>query len=141
MFSPLLRIYLNLTTIHLNQINYISSHKKKKKKSQIFDPKKVKSIIQNQFIQKQFLSRHNQKRNNFLTNLLKLLPSLPQLQVSLEYGLCEMINSIAIRLNVAPKDGNLSFDISELAAMLPVGTVDNNVEMVYKEVHMNVISS
>jgi hypothetical protein len=54
-----------------------------------------------------------------------------------------MINSIAIRLNVAPKDGNLSFDISELAAMLPAGTVDNNVEMVYREVHMimNMISS
>jgi len=51
-----------------------------------------------------------------------------------------MINSIAIRLNVAPKDGNLSFDISELAAMLPAGTVDNNVEMVYKEVHTNMIS-
>ncbi|CAJ2669931.1 unnamed protein product [Trifolium pratense] len=54
-------------------------------------------------------------------------------KVSIEYGLSEMINSIAIRLNVAPKDGNLSFDISNLEAMLPIGTVDNNVEMIYKE--------
>jgi hypothetical protein len=51
-----------------------------------------------------------------------------------------MINSIAIRLNVAPKDGNFSFDISELEAMLPAGTMDNNVEMVYKEVpYINLI--
>jgi hypothetical protein len=51
-----------------------------------------------------------------------------------------MFNSIAIRLNVAPKDGNFSFDISELEAMLPAGTVDNNVEMVYKEVlYINLI--
>lgn len=46
-----------------------------------------------------------------------------------------MINRIAIRLNVAPKDGNLNFDISECEAMLPVGTVDKNVEKVFKEVH------
>lgn len=45
-----------------------------------------------------------------------------------------MINSIAIRLNVAPKDGNLSFDITELKAMLPARTVGDNGEMVYKEV-------
>jgi hypothetical protein len=51
-----------------------------------------------------------------------------------------MINSIAIRLNVAPKDGNFSFDISELEAMLPARNVDNNVEMVYKEVlYINLI--
>lgn len=50
-----------------------------------------------------------------------------------------MINSIAIRINVAPKDGNFSFDVSELEAMLPSRTMDNNVEMVYKEVHMNMI--
>jgi hypothetical protein len=51
-----------------------------------------------------------------------------------------MINSIAIRLNVTPKDGNFSFDISELEAMLPAGTMDNNIEMVYKEVpYINLI--
>jgi hypothetical protein len=51
-----------------------------------------------------------------------------------------MINSIAICLNVAPKDGKFSFDISELEAMLPAGTMNNNVEMVYKEVpYINLI--
>ncbi|KAJ1388275.1 hypothetical protein SESBI_39248 [Sesbania bispinosa] len=54
-------------------------------------------------------------------------------RVSVEYGLCEMMNREAIRLNVAPKDGNWGFDISEREAMLPAGTVDNNVERVYKE--------
>lgn len=43
------------------------------------------------------------------------------------------MNSKAIRPNVAPKDGNMSFDIAELEAMLPAETVDKNVERVYKE--------
>lgn len=57
-----------------------------------------------------------------------------KLQVSVEYGLCEMMSELAIRPDVAPKDGNWGFDISEREAMLPAGTVDNNVERVYKEV-------
>ncbi|RDX66290.1 hypothetical protein CR513_54958, partial [Mucuna pruriens] len=68
-----------------------------------------------------------------MKNTPKLSPSLPQLQVSVEYGLCEMMNSRAIRPNVAPKDGNMSFDIAECEAMLPPGTVDKSVERVYKE--------
>ncbi|XP_027336550.1 uncharacterized protein LOC113850279 [Abrus precatorius] len=56
-----------------------------------------------------------------------------KLKVSVEYGLCEMMSRGAIRLEVAPKDGNWGFDISEREAMLPVGTVDKNVERVYKE--------
>ncbi|XP_061348812.1 uncharacterized protein LOC133294183 [Gastrolobium bilobum] len=56
-----------------------------------------------------------------------------KLKVSVEYGLCEMMSREAIRLDVAPKDGNWGFDISEREAMLPAGTVDYNVERVYKE--------
>lgn len=66
--------------------------------------------------------------------LVTFSPSLPQLQVSVEYGLCEMMSRMAIRPEVAPKDGNWGFDIAEREAMLPAGTVDNNVERVYKEV-------
>jgi len=40
----------------------------------------------------------------------------------------------AIRLEVAPKDGDWGFNIAEREAMLPAGTVDKNVERVYKEV-------
>lgn len=39
----------------------------------------------------------------------------------------------AIKLEVAPKDGNWGFDIAEREAMLPKGTVDKNVERIYKE--------
>lgn len=45
-----------------------------------------------------------------------------------------MMNSLAIRSNVAPKDGVFSFDISQCKSALPAGTIDNAVEMVYKEV-------
>lgn len=55
-------------------------------------------------------------------------------QVTIEYGLCEMLNREAIRPNVAPKDGNFDFNISELEALLPAGTVDHAVEKVYPEV-------
>ncbi|KAK7293261.1 hypothetical protein RJT34_16124 [Clitoria ternatea] len=56
-----------------------------------------------------------------------------KVKVSIEYGLCEMMNREAIRLNVAPKDGKWGFDIAESEAMLPAGTVDKNVQRVYKE--------
>ena len=52
----------------------------------------------------------------------------------MEYGLCEMMNSLAVRPNVAPKDGIFSFDISQCESVLPAGTIDNTTEMVYKEV-------
>ena len=48
-----------------------------------------------------------------------------------------MMNGVAMRPDVAPKDGNCGFDIpllSEREAMLPAGTLDSNVERVYKEV-------
>ncbi|KAI5430448.1 hypothetical protein KIW84_034869, partial [Lathyrus oleraceus] len=54
-------------------------------------------------------------------------------KVSFENGLCQMLNRINIRRNIAPKDGNFSFGISQLEAMFPNGSVDNNYQMVYKE--------
>ena len=45
-----------------------------------------------------------------------------------------MMSTGAIRPEFVPKDGNWGFHISEREAMLPAGTVDNNVERVYKEV-------
>ncbi|XP_040991371.1 uncharacterized protein LOC121238525 [Juglans microcarpa x Juglans regia] len=55
-----------------------------------------------------------------------------KVKVSIEYGLCEMLNRGAIRSGF-PQDGNWGFNISELEAMLPAGTVDSTVEHVYKE--------
>ncbi|XP_059651629.1 uncharacterized protein LOC132299170 [Cornus florida] len=62
---------------------------------------------------------------------VKIDPS--KIKVSVEYGLCEMLNREAIRAGMAPKDGNFDFKISELAALLPAGTLDKSVERVYKE--------
>ncbi|KAJ4884955.1 Phosphoglycerate mutase family protein [Raphanus sativus] len=56
-----------------------------------------------------------------------------KLKVAIEFGLCEILNSLAIKSNVAPKDGKFDFKISDLEAMFPEGTVDHNVDMVYKE--------
>ncbi|XP_038882205.1 uncharacterized protein LOC120073424 [Benincasa hispida] len=55
------------------------------------------------------------------------------LKVSIEYGLCEMLTSEAIRPKVAPKDENWGFDIPQLEAILPSGTVDHSTERVHKE--------
>lgn len=65
------------------------------------------------------------------SNAVVIDPS--KIKVSVEYGLSEMMNSLAIRSNVAPKDGVFSFDISQCKSALPAGTIDNAVEMVYKE--------
>ncbi|KAL8207982.1 hypothetical protein R6Q57_007394 [Mikania cordata] len=56
-----------------------------------------------------------------------------KLKVSVEYGLCEMLNLQAIRAESAPKDGNFAFSISECEAVFPKGTVDSSVERVYQE--------
>ncbi|KAJ7950836.1 Phosphoglycerate mutase family protein [Quillaja saponaria] len=56
-----------------------------------------------------------------------------KLKASVEYGLCEMLNREAIRLDLVPKDGNWGFDFEECEALLPAGTVDDKVERVYKE--------
>ncbi|CAH2063384.1 unnamed protein product [Thlaspi arvense] len=55
------------------------------------------------------------------------------LQVAIEFGLCEMLNSVAIRRELAPKDGKFDFSISDLEAMFPEGMVDHNVDRIYKE--------
>ncbi|XP_021748885.1 uncharacterized protein LOC110714641 [Chenopodium quinoa] len=56
-----------------------------------------------------------------------------KVKVSIEYGLCEMLCREAIRPEYAPKDGVFHFNISELEAMLPAGTVDHTVERIYQE--------
>ncbi|CAL0302899.1 unnamed protein product [Lupinus luteus] len=56
-----------------------------------------------------------------------------KVKVSVEYGLCEMMNRQAIRLDVVPNDGNWDLDASEREAMLPAEAVDTYVERVYKE--------
>ncbi|KAK4416054.1 hypothetical protein Salat_2712800 [Sesamum alatum] len=69
--------------------------------------------------------------NDLTSNGVLVDPS--KIKVSIEYGLSEMLNSLAIRDNVAPKDGMFSFDINQCQAVFPAGTVDNTVEMVYKQ--------
>lgn len=54
-----------------------------------------------------------------------------RVKVSIEYGLCEMLNQVAI--GFPPKDGDWGFDVAQLEAMLPMGTVDHTVERVYKQ--------
>ncbi|CAK7347804.1 unnamed protein product [Dovyalis caffra] len=56
-----------------------------------------------------------------------------KLKVSIEYGLCEMLNREAIRRDCVPKDGSFGFNIAELEAMLPAGTLDHAVKPVYEE--------
>ncbi|KAL0714879.1 hypothetical protein Bca4012_021858 [Brassica carinata] len=66
----------------------------------------------------------------------KDLPSndkLKLVKVGIEYGLCEMMNSVAIWPQVSPKDGKFDFDISALEAMFPEGMVDHNVEPICQE--------
>ncbi|KAL2251598.1 uncharacterized protein LOC105173288 [Sesamum indicum] len=69
--------------------------------------------------------------NDLTSNGVIVDPS--NIKVSIEFGLSEMLNSLAIRDNVAPKDGIFSFDINQCEAVFPAGTVDNTVEMVYKQ--------
>ncbi|XP_047318297.1 uncharacterized protein LOC124921657 [Impatiens glandulifera] len=54
-----------------------------------------------------------------------------KLKVSIEYGLCEMLNREAIRASVAPKDGEFSFNIAELQTLLPSGIVDQSTVPLY----------
>ncbi|CAI9101299.1 OLC1v1038592C1 [Oldenlandia corymbosa var. corymbosa] len=56
-----------------------------------------------------------------------------KIKVSVEYGLCEMLNDIAIRPQVVPKDLDFAFDISECEAVLPAGTIDHSVERIVKQ--------
>ncbi|CAN6836906.1 unnamed protein product [Brassica oleracea var. botrytis] len=65
----------------------------------------------------------------------KDVPSIynSKLKVAIEFGLCEILNTVAIKSEVAPKDGKFDFKISDLQAMFPEGTVDINVDMACKE--------
>lgn len=54
-----------------------------------------------------------------------------KIKVAVEYGLCEMLNSVAIRPEMAPKDGDFAFNISECEASLPSGTIDHSSKPVY----------
>ncbi|XVF22808.1 hypothetical protein REPUB_Repub12eG0202800 [Reevesia pubescens] len=65
------------------------------------------------------------------TDVVSIDPS--KVKVCIEYGLCEMLSTAAIRHDVAPKDGIFRFDIPKLEALLPIGTLDHTVERVYKE--------
>ncbi|KAG5231142.1 His Phos domain-containing protein [Salix suchowensis] len=56
-----------------------------------------------------------------------------KLKVSIEYGLCEMLNREAMRRGSVPKDGNFRFNMAELQALLPAGTLDRDVKPVYEE--------
>ncbi|KAB2016069.1 hypothetical protein ES319_D08G071200v1 [Gossypium barbadense] len=62
-------------------------------------------------------------------DVIKFDPS--KVEVSIEYGLCEMLNKEAIRVDVAPKDGNFGFDVPLLETMFPSGTLDPSLERVY----------
>ncbi|KAJ6675605.1 hypothetical protein OIU85_011732 [Salix viminalis] len=48
-------------------------------------------------------------------------------------GLCEMLNREAMRRGSVPKDGNFRFNMAELQALLPAGTLDRDVKPVYEE--------
>ncbi|KAK9274304.1 hypothetical protein L1049_019118 [Liquidambar formosana] len=56
-----------------------------------------------------------------------------KLKVSIELGLCEILNRENVKLELDPKFENWGFNISELEAMLPAGAVDHTVEPLYKE--------
>ncbi|PON70220.1 Histidine phosphatase [Trema orientale] len=57
-----------------------------------------------------------------------------KVKVSIEYGICEMLNNEAIQPVSVPRDGDFGFKVSELEGLFPDGTVDRSVEPVYKEV-------
>ncbi|KAF9602681.1 hypothetical protein IFM89_030569 [Coptis chinensis] len=54
-------------------------------------------------------------------------------EVSVEFGLCEIISREAIRPDFAPKDGIWGFKIPELEAKFPAGTVDTTAGLLYPE--------
>ncbi|KAK9120820.1 hypothetical protein Syun_018437 [Stephania yunnanensis] len=63
-----------------------------------------------------------------------------RVKVSIEYGLCEIFSTKGIRVDRIPKDGEWSFNISELEAMMPAGTVDRTVECVDEKVDLKFLS-
>ncbi|GMI66950.1 hypothetical protein like AT3G60450 [Hibiscus trionum] len=57
-----------------------------------------------------------------------------KVRVSIEYGLCRLLNTSAVRLDAVPEDGIFRFDVPKIESLLPSGTLDRTVEPVYKEV-------
>lgn len=51
-----------------------------------------------------------------------------KIKVSIEYGLSEVMNTLAIRVSNIPPEGPTTLDLGELEALLPAGTVDHSVE-------------
>jgi hypothetical protein len=63
--------------------------------------------------------------------------SLCEFQVSIEYGLSEMMNAEAMGVfvsQVAPSVDTWFPDLAELEAVLPTGTIDHSTEPLYPEV-------
>lgn len=54
------------------------------------------------------------------------------LQVSIEYGICEIIGPAAIPPYTRPKDGKWFPDIAELEAVLPAETIDHSAGRIYQ---------
>ncbi|KAI5080707.1 hypothetical protein GOP47_0003890 [Adiantum capillus-veneris] len=50
-----------------------------------------------------------------------------KVKVSIEYGLCEVMNSYAIRVPQMPPTGPTTLDLEDLEVLLPAGTVDATV--------------
>ncbi|KAE8665621.1 hypothetical protein F3Y22_tig00112530pilonHSYRG00010 [Hibiscus syriacus] len=56
-----------------------------------------------------------------------------KVKVSVEYGLCNKLNTAATKLGIVPKYGIFHFDVSKLETLFPSGTLDRTVEPVYTE--------
>lgn len=56
-----------------------------------------------------------------------------RVKVNIEYGLCEVLSMVAMRITGPPKDGMWFPDVSELEALLPVGTLDHSVDGLYQQ--------
>ncbi|KAL2536547.1 Phosphoglycerate mutase family protein [Forsythia ovata] len=74
---------------------------------------------------------HRDDPNDLSANGVVIDPS--KIKVSIEYGLCEMMNLRAIRPNVAPNDGVFDFNLPQCEAVLPSGTIDHAAEQLHKQ--------
>ncbi|KAF3335525.1 Histidine phosphatase superfamily (branch 1) [Carex littledalei] len=57
-----------------------------------------------------------------------------RVKVSVEYGLCEMLNNQVIEPSVIPKDGDWFPDTSQLEAIFPEETRDHSVTPIYQQI-------
>ncbi|KAJ6851574.1 uncharacterized protein M6B38_259695 [Iris pallida] len=56
-----------------------------------------------------------------------------KVKVHIEYGICEVLNSQAMRIDGPAKQGNWFPDVSELEALFPDGTVDHSAGRIYEK--------